>query len=120
MNCVMRYAALLAAIPFAAAHAAGPFEGVFRPNHDSAAHWNCTDIGMANGAISIQDNVLIATETYCELTDPVRVNGMNAVLYNGICASEGTEYSERIMLMKNDHGVYVIWHGYALDLIHCN
>ncbi len=70
--------------------------------------------------MAIQGNVLIKTENGCTLTDPVRVNGMNAILYNGKCAIEGTEYSERVMLMKNEHGVYVIRDGFVLDLIHCN
>ena len=80
MNLAMRIAALLAVLPVAAAHAAGPFDGTFRPNHDSAVDWDCTSIGMYRGAMSIRDNVLRGTEWGCELTDPVRVNGMNAVL----------------------------------------
>ena len=120
MNSVKRYFAFLAVLPFAAASAAGPFDGTYRPNYDFAVSWNCTSIGMDGGALAIQGQELFGVENRCELTDPVRVNGMNAILYNGICAGEGYEYSERIMLMKNDHGVYVIRDGFVLDLIHCN
>ena len=120
MNSVKRYFALFAVLPFATTSAAGPFDGIYRPNYDSTAHWNCTDIGADSGAMAIQGNVLFETESNCILTDPVRVNGMNAVLYNGQCAIEGTEYSERVMLMKSGHGVYVIRDGFVLDLIHCN
>ena len=120
MNHAMRVAAFLAVLPSAAAYAAGPFDGTFRPNHDSTIHWDCTSIGQDGGAMSIRGNELVGTEWGCLLTDPVRVRGMNALLYNGVCASEGTEYSERIMLMKSEHGVYVIGDGYVLDLIRGN
>ena len=74
----------------------------------------------SSGALLAADEQWFGVENHCELTDPVRVNGMNAILYNGICAEEGYEYSERIVLMKSDHGVYVIRDGFVLDLIHCN
>ena len=117
---MMPCALLCFVLSFAAANAAGPFDGTYRPNYDFAVSWNCTDIGMDGGALAIRDHELFGVESLCRLTEPVRVNGMNAILYNGICAGEGYEYSERIMLMKNDHGVYVIRDGFALDLIHCN
>ncbi len=120
MNSVKRCFALLAVLPFAVASAAGPFDGIYRPNHDFAVSWDCTSIGMDGGALAIQGQELFGVENRCELTEPVRIKGMNAILYNGICAGEGDEYSERIMLMKSDHGVYVIQDGLALDLIRCN
>ena len=119
MNTVVRFVVPIAALPFAAAMA-GPFDGIYRPNYDFAANWNCTDIGMDGGALAIQDHELFGVENYCELTDPVRVKGMNAILYNAMCAEEGMTYSERVMLMRNEHGVYVIRDGFVLDLIHCN
>ena len=120
MASVTRYSVLLVVLPYAAANATGPFDGVYRPNYGFAVSWNCTDVGTDGGALAIHDNALIGVENYCELTDPVQVNGMNAILYDGVCAAEGTEYSERIMLMNNDHGVYVIRDGFVLDLIYCN
>ena len=120
MASITRYLAFLVALPFAAANAAGPFDGVYRPNYDDFVSWNCTSIGVDGGALAIQDNALIGVENYCELTDPVQVNGMDAILYNGECSGEGMEYSERIMLMKSDHGVYVIQDGFVLDLIYCD
>ncbi len=62
-----------------AATAAGPFDGIYRPGYDFAVSWNCTDIGMDGGAFAIQEHELIGVEDYCEWTDPVRVNGMNAL-----------------------------------------
>ena len=117
---LVQYALLCFILSLAAANAAGPFDGTYRPNYDFAVSWNCTDIGTDGGALAIRDHELFGVESYCRLTEPVRVNGMHAILYNGICAAEGYEYSERIMLMKSDHGVYVIRDGFALDLIHCN
>ena len=120
MNFAIRHLILLAALLVSAASAAGPFDGIYRPNYEFAAHWNCTDIGADGGAFAIQDHEFFGLEHNCDLTDPVRVNGMNAILYNGMCAIEGTEYSERIMLMKSEHGVYVITNGHVLDLMDCN
>ena len=120
MHSVTRSFALLAVLPFAAASAAGPFDGIYRPNHDFAVSWSCTDIDMDGGALAIQGQEFFGVENHCELTDPVRVNGMKAILYNGMCAGEGHVYSERSMLMESDHGVHVIEDGFVLDLIHCN
>ena len=123
MKPVMQYAALLAALPLAAAYAAGPFDGIFWP-YDDSERSECTSVHAGDpggpNVMVIRNNELIGLEWACQLTEPVRVNGMNAVLYNGICAVEGTEYTERLMLMKSDHGVYLIQDGYALDLIRCN
>ena len=86
MNFVTRYLAFFVVLPFTAASAAGPFDDICRPNRDFAVSWNCTDIGMDGGAPATRGQEFFGVENHCELTDPVRVNGMSAILYNGMCA----------------------------------
>ncbi len=89
MHLATRLAALLAALPFAAAHAAGPFDGIFLPGDSRRSECTGAFAGDPGGpnVIVIRDSELIGLDRGCRLTDPVRVNGMNAVPCNGMCAS---------------------------------
>lgn len=110
-------AALICACSTAAQ--AGPFDGVYRPNSATAANWDCKTVGMDGGALAIDGNTLFGVESRCELADPVNVTGMDAVLYNSTCYAEGMVDTHRTMILKNDHGVYVIAYGYVSDWLLC-
>lgn len=97
--------------------AAGPFDGIYRP--DGSATWDCTSIGQDGGALAVQDDVYYGVESACQLTNPVAVNGMSAVLYDGECNGEGESYSKRIMLMRVPEGLAVIQDGYVNLLRSC-
>jgi hypothetical protein len=84
---IMRAAIILASlIATTIPAAAGPFDGVYRP--DGATSWDCTAIGSDGGALAVRDDVFYGVESACQLTNPVAVNGMSAVLYVQ-CSSEG-------------------------------
>ena len=63
--------------------------------------------------------MLRGIETYCKLSNPVNVNGMSAVLYEGACAGEGYEWNERIMLMAAEFGVYYISENSVAEWQNC-
>lgn len=98
--------------------AAGPFDGTYQP---AGYQWSCRSdqIGMDGGALSIQGDVLRGVENYCRLTRPTPVRDMNAVLYDAVCSAEGSQYSERVMLMRHRNGVYVMRDGSVADWRPC-
>ncbi|TYB81611.1 hypothetical protein [Maritimibacter fusiformis] len=109
--------ALTCALPATAS--ATPYDGMFRPNYDFAASWDCTSLGMDGGAVAVQGDKLIGVENTCTLTDPVEVRDMNATLYDAECSGEGETARERLMLMAHDYGIYVIRDGFVSDWLRC-
>jgi len=98
---------------------ATPYDGLYRPNYDVAAAWDCERIGVDGGALAIEDDKLMGVETTCTLSDPVEVRDMDGVLYDASCSSEGEAYGQRIMLLAHEFGVYVIRDGVVLDWLRC-
>lgn len=115
----MKSALLAACVALIAAPAfTGPFDGIYQP---AGYQWSCRSeqIGMDSGALAIQGDVLRGVENYCRLTRPTPVRDMNAVLYDAVCSAEGSQYSERVMLMRHPHGVYVMRDGSVADWRRC-
>ena len=99
--------------------AAGPFDGLYRPNYDWALAWDCKSVGVDGGALEVEGETLRAVENTCALSDPVEVRDMAAVLYDASCTGEGGASEGRIMLMTHEFGIYVIRDGFVLDWIRC-
>ncbi|MDV7142307.1 hypothetical protein R3X27_06400 [Tropicimonas sp. TH_r6] len=97
---------------------AGNFDGVFFPAGSQG--WDCQTIGADMGALAIRDGRLEGVENSCEMTNPVTVRDMAAELYDLECSGEGMTHRERVMLMRSEHGVYVIRDGYVADWERCN
>ncbi len=115
---IMRAAIILASlIATTIPAAAGPFDGVYRP--DGATSWDCTAIGSDGGALAVRDDVFYGVESACQLTNPVAVNGMSAVLYDAECSGEGESYAKRMMLMRVPEGLAVIEDGFVNMLRAC-
>lgn len=109
----------LAAMSGGVAAAAGPFDGLYRPNYDWASAWDCESVGRDGGALSVSGDRIEAVENSCRLDNPVDITGMAAVLYDATCSAEGAETRGRIMLMAHDFGIYVIRDGLVLDWLRC-
>lgn len=116
----MRSGLLLLAALLPGLAMATPYDGRYRPNYDFAESWDCTNVGMDGGAMEISGDRLVGVETACTLSDPVEVRGMNGVLYDADCSAEGESYSERVMLLAHDFGVYVIRDGIVTDWLTCD
>ncbi len=97
---------------------AGGFDGLYHPAGSTG--WDCRTIGADMGALAIRDGRLEGVENSCEMTNPVSVRDMAAVLYDLECSGEGMTHRERALLMKSDHGVYVIRDGYVADWARCD
>lgn len=72
------------------------------------------------GAISIKGDELHGIESLCRLVKPTSVNNMDAVLYDMECAGEGEEWTERVMLMKAEFGVYYIINNFVAEWQICS
>ncbi|MFN3991313.1 MAG: hypothetical protein ACK4IU_00210 [Tabrizicola flagellatus] len=101
----------------AGAVAAGPFDGVYRP--DGADSWDCRTVGSDGGALMIRDGQFHGVESLCRLTNPVEVRGMSAVLYDAECDGEGESYSYRMMLMRVPEGLAMVQDGHVSLLERC-
>jgi hypothetical protein len=110
---------LIAMTGLAAPGFAGPFDGVYRPDQPWAENWDCVSVGSDGGALAIEGGIFKGVESQCQLTNPVPVTGMDAILYDAECASEGETYSYRMMLMRLPEGVAVIEDGFVSQLKSC-
>lgn len=95
------------------------FDGKYRPVGDEFARWDCHTVGRDGGALAIQNDVFFGVESRCDLSSPVNVNGMNAVLYDAKCSGEGYEWSERVMFMASEKGVYYITKQFVAEWQSC-
>jgi hypothetical protein len=104
---------------FAAPLAAGPYDGIYRPDYPETQGWDCRSVGSDGGALAIEGDVFKGVESQCKLTNPVPVTGMDAILYDAECAAEGETYSYRMMLLRLPEGVAVIEDGFVNMLKRC-
>jgi hypothetical protein len=116
----MRKSFILATSALLAAPAlAGPYDGLYRPDYPEFSGWDCTSVGSDGGALAIQDDILHGVENQCQLTNPVVVNGMDATLYDAVCAGEGEESTYRLMILRLPEGVALIQDGFVNPLKSC-
>jgi hypothetical protein len=100
--------------------AAGPFDGLYRPDTQATMLWDCHSVGQDGGAVAVMGDQLIGVENRCTLSNPTPVRGMDAMLYDSTCNAEGESYTERVMLMAQPGGVYVIRDGAVANWVRCN
>ena len=96
-----------------------PFDGLYKPRGADYENWDCQIVGQDRGAISIKGDELRGIESQCRLLKPTSVNGMDAVLYDMECAGEGEKWTERVMFMKAEFGVYYIINNFVAEWQSC-
>ena len=101
------------------AFAETPYNGLYFPK--GADDWSCksADLAQDGGAVGVKFDSLMGVENICRLSRPVNVVNMDATLYDATCTAEGTEYSERVMLMKTEDGIAVIRDGSVAEWTTC-
>jgi len=57
--------------------------------------------------IQISQNSIQQYESVCELTNPVSIRGMEGFLYDAVCTGEGTEWSYRVLFLRELDGALV-------------
>jgi len=95
------------------------FDGLYKPRGAEYANWDCKTVGQDGGAIAIKNGEVWGVESMCTLNNLVPVNGMSAVLFDADCAGEGSEWTERVMLMNADFGVYYITNSFVAEWQNC-
>ena len=95
MKVIFSSSALVASMLIAASVNATPFDGLYKSVHGT---WTCTpeDIGLDGGSLGIQSNFLYGLESECELKNPTKVRGMDAVLYDTESKSTRNDYDSAI------------------------
>lgn len=96
---------------------AGPYDGTYR----QAANADCGLVGVDGASIRIADGIFYGVESECRLTQPVNVVDMDATLYSLQCTGEGSQWTERVMLMlaKDEDALIMVWNGYAFKYSRC-
>ncbi|MCI5040798.1 MAG: hypothetical protein MRY81_14070 [Donghicola eburneus] len=105
-----------AVILMAATAVSAEFDGIYRQAADS----DCSLVGVDGGALKIEEDVFYGVESTCNMTDPVPVNDMDAVLYRMRCSSEDGAWTARAMMVHGaDGGLIMVWDGYAFKYDSC-
>ncbi|NBD30923.1 MAG: hypothetical protein GVY31_12910 [Alphaproteobacteria bacterium] len=96
---------------------ATPYDGTYRQN----ANADCGLVGVDGGALKIEDGIFYGVESQCRMTRPVNVVNMDATLYTMVCSGEGTNWTERAMVMDSagGDGIIMVWNGYAFRYDRC-
>lgn len=107
---------LVLSVSPAAAQDAARFDGLWRASPTT----DCSVVGGDGGALKIEGGVFHGAETSCRMTKPVNVRDMEARLFDMVCAGEGTEFTERAMMMRAaDGGLILVWNGFAFKYDAC-
>ena len=98
---------------------ADDYDGLYHP--EGQRGWLCDEpsLGSDGGALAIRDGKLVGVETVCEMSNPVNVRDMDAVLYDLECESEGESTTERMLVARSDTGVIVLRNGFAAEWRTC-
>lgn len=107
---------LVVAVCLASTAAAAEFEGIYKQAADS----DCSLVGVDGGALQISGSTFHGVDSTCEMTEPVNVNEMKAVLYTMQCTGQRGDWSARAMLVHAaDGGIIMVWDGYAFKYDAC-
>ena len=94
----------------------GPYEGLYFSGNSSC---NVNMVQTDGGPVKIKDDVFFVVEMGCELSNPTKIRGMSATIYDAKCSGEGEHWDWRIILMKSYNGIYLIQDEFAAELIRC-
>ena len=59
---------------------------------------------VPGAAFRIENGQFFGVDSVCRLANPTNIRDMDAMLFDLQCSGEGTQWSDRIMLMKLDDG----------------
>ena len=101
---------------------AGPFDGNYYDRENGANEDYCATTTPEGGTAKIEANQVFFYETFCRLSNPVNVRGMDAILYDAEGGGEGPLSEKRIMLMRprDGDGIIVLTETYVYDWVNCN
>ena len=113
-NPIIRYLVIIAFIFIPYLGAAENFNGTY-----ALKGYSCNDPGLFSRTIKGEE--FYNDESYCTLQSKTNVRGMNALLFDAKCSSEGEEYIQRVMLMKGyEKVIYIIQDGWVGEFLRCD
>jgi hypothetical protein len=83
--------------------------------------YSCEDAGLFGRTINGKE--FFNDESFCELNSETNIRGMDAVLFDAMCSSEGEDYTQRIMFMKSvepQGAIYIVNDGWSGHFLRCN
>ena len=81
---------------------------------------SCVYDHSASGAIRFSETTFWGAETECDLTNPVKIRDLDGILFDLACWGEGMQYTERMLLLKeNDGGLTIYSRGYISTYTLC-
>ena len=92
------------------------FDGLWRADSSMA----CIHTGEEGSALKVEDDTLYGGSTTCDMSNPVDVTDMQAVLYDMACEDDDDAFDGRAMFMNAaDGGLLLIWDGFAFKYEAC-
>ena len=82
---------------------------------------SCDDPGLFGRTIKGKE--FFNDESFCELNFETNIRGMDAVLFDSVCSSEGEEYSQSTMIIKSAEpqgSIYIVNDGWSGHFLRCN
>lgn len=111
----------LAVAAGAAAADPSPFDGHYRRSVTDTCGPAPADASQDEGAIRIEESIFNGVSATCEMTAPVEVRDMEAVLYDMVCSSEDGDWTERAIFARAANGgLIMVWDGYAFVYDRCD
>ena len=97
----MRRVLAASVVLWAGSAGAGPFDGVYvaHPDAQPANRAACADL-----AILIAEDRLRYFDVTCTLANPVQIRDMDALLFDGQCALDGTPKAGRVLIRRMASG----------------
>lgn len=92
------------------------FAGIYNGSFDgSVTDMSCNlDFqGMDGGPFVITDTTFFTVEGQCDLENPTNLRGIDGVLYDATCYSEGMEDTSRMLFLRDQSGVLIHHRGYT-------
>lgn len=98
------------------------FDSVYSGSWDGTQTAMSCDLnyqGMDGGPIVISQQQFFSVESYCDLENPTSIRGIDGILYDAECNSEGTPSTSRMLLIRSFDKVFMHHHGSMRELFVC-
>lgn len=84
--------------------ATGTFDGRYRLSDQ----WTCEKPGSQDGAIEIAENAFTGLDSFCQMSNPEKITGIDAILYDFSCIDSEKRWDERVMIVKQRAGIVIV------------
>ncbi len=82
--------------------------GTFNGRYRLSEQWTCEKPGSEDGSIEIAKNALTGLGSFCQMSNPEKVRGIDAVLFDFSCIDSEKRWNERVMIVKQRSGIIIV------------